>query len=61
MLELSKHVLNKVSFDRSLFRKELRKSIAWLKKEDIKILKAWCLTSFVIYNDLILDVFETSA
>ena len=61
MLELSKHVLNKVSFDRSLFKKELRKSISWLKKEEINKLKTWCLASFVIYNDMILDVFETSA
>ncbi len=60
MLELSKKVLHKVSFDQALFKKELTKSISWLKKDDIKKLKAWCLTSFVMYQDLILDVFETS-
>ena len=60
MLELSKKVLDKVSFDRALFKKELKKSISWLKKDDINKLKAWCLASFVMYNDVILDVFETS-
>ena len=61
MLELSKKVLSKVSFDRALFKKELRKSISWLKKDDIHQLKTWCLATFVIYNDLILDAFETSS
>ena len=61
MLELSKKVLYRVSFDRALFKKELQKSISWLNKDEINILKAWCLASFVIYNDMILDVFETAA
>ena len=61
MLELSKKVLSKVSFDRALFKKELSKSISWLKKDDIHHLKTWCLATFIIYNDLILDAFETSS
>ena len=61
MLELSKKVLYKVSFDRALFKKELQKSISWLKKDDIKQLKAWCLVTFVTYNEMILDVFEASS
>ena len=60
MLELSKKVLYKVSFDRALFKKELQKSISWLKKEDVNQLKAWCLATFAVYNDMILDVFEAA-
>ena len=33
MLSFSKSILQKVSFDRALFKKELRKSIYWLKKK----------------------------
>ena len=58
MLELSKQVLSKVSFDRNLFYKELKKSISWLKSEDVVILKIWCLSTFAVYKDLIIDAFE---
>ena len=58
MLELSKKVLEKVSFDRSLFHKELVKAISWLKKDEVPSLKAWCLASFAMYNDVILEVFD---
>ena len=59
MLELSKKVLEKVSFDQSLFQKELHKAINWLKKDEIKSLKIWCLSSFAMYNDVIMEAFET--
>ena len=59
MLELSKQVLFRVSFDENLFYKELKKSINWLKAEEVKKLKIWCLASFSIYNDMILEVFES--
>ena len=39
MLEFSKIVLKKVSFDKKLFKKELRKSAMWLSKSDMIILK----------------------
>ncbi|MFL2571306.1 MAG: hypothetical protein ACJ0QL_05455 [Parvicellaceae bacterium] len=58
MLEFSKQILSKVSFDRTLFNKELKKSITWLQHEDIEKLKIWCLSSFAIYNDLITDAFK---
>ena len=35
MLEYTKLILRKVSFSRELFGKELKKSIKWLKKEEI--------------------------
>ncbi len=59
MLGFSKKVLKGVSFDRNLFQKELRKSIQNVKKEDVHKLYIWCLASFAMYNDLIIDVFES--
>jgi len=60
MLEMSKKVLTKVSFDRALFRKELSKSIKWLKPKETLVLKAWCLATFGhMYQDVIQEVFET--
>lgn len=59
MYEFSKEVLQKVSFDKKLFRKELIKSKKWLKKEERTLLKAWCLATFGhMYKDVIVDVFE---
>lgn len=58
MLEMSKKVLVKVSFDRYLFQKELKKAISWLKEDDSKKLKNWCLASFAMYNDVIMEVFD---
>jgi len=59
MYEFSKKVLLKVSFDRTLFRKELLKSKKWLKGDELIMLKAWCLTTFGhIYRDTIIDAFE---
>lgn len=60
MLRFSKSILQKVSFDRTLFKKELRKSIYWLKKEELMMLKVWCLASFGKYNDIIIDTFENT-
>jgi len=60
MLELSKQILQKVSFDRKLFKKELLKSIRWIKPSERVQLKMWCLATFgVAYKDLILEVFES--
>ena len=46
MLEYFKTILAKVSFDRSLFEKELRKAIVSLIPEEVKQLKAWCYEQF---------------
>jgi len=60
MLEMTKVVLRKVSFDRKLFRKELIKSKAWLKKEELLLLQAWCVITFAgKYDEIITEVFET--
>lgn len=47
MLELAKDILQKVSFDVNLFKKELFKAIKWLEsQEEIKKLKEWCMRKF---------------
>jgi hypothetical protein len=46
MLEYIKTILLKVSFDKMLFEKELRKAIKVLVKEEIQELKQWCYNQF---------------
>ena len=46
MLKYTKTILRKVSFDASLFRKELAKSFQYLVKEDIDELLSWVITNF---------------
>ena len=58
MLEFTKKILSKVSFDKNLFRKELLKSISWLTKKETLTLKIWALTTFSKYKNIILDVFD---
>ncbi len=58
MLRFCKAVLQKVSFDKILFKKELKKSISWLKKEELIMLKIWCLATFGKHKDIVLDTFE---
>lgn len=60
MLEFSKQVLHKVSFDRSLFEKELRKALKWLSKDERAAFKAWCLVTFGVYAEVINGAFETA-
>ena len=58
MLEFSKKILSKVSFDKTLFRKELQKSTRWLNKQEVITLKIWALTTFSQYKNTILEVFD---
>jgi hypothetical protein len=58
MLEFSKKILSKVSFDKNLFKKELSKSIRWLSKKEVLTLKIWALTTFAQYKNIILEVFD---
>ncbi len=61
MLEMSKQILQKVSFDRKLFKKELKKSLRWIKPHEHVQLKLWCLATFgTVYRDLIIEVFESN-
>jgi|GEM_PF-2037786 len=41
MIAHQKHVVQKVSENRELFKKELYKSLAWLKEEDLDKLVTW--------------------
>ncbi len=45
MLDYCKYVLQRVSFDVRLFRKEYRKSLRWLSREEIVHLKEWVRTN----------------
>ncbi len=59
MLELYKKVLKGVSFDGTLFRKELMKARKWVGKQDEHRLKLWCLTSFgAMHGKIIEEVFN---
>lgn len=46
MFEMYKYILEKVSFDKDIFRKELKKALKVLKPEEAKKLVGWCRTSF---------------
>lgn len=60
MFELSKRILEKVSFDKILFRKELGKAIRWVKPNEKTLLKVWCLATFGHqYQEEIMEVFRT--
>ncbi|KAA9338546.1 hypothetical protein F0P96_06855 [Hymenobacter busanensis] len=58
MLEYVKTILLKVSFDRMLFEKELRKALRALVPEEVTQLKAWCYTQFAkLYRRVLKRVF----
>ena len=57
MFEFCQQILLKVSFDRHLFKKELIKMIHLLKRDEVKLLQAWCLVTFVQHQDVVHDVF----
>ncbi|PRY16289.1 hypothetical protein CLV24_101134 [Pontibacter ummariensis] len=46
MLEYVKTILLKVSFDKMLFEKELRKALKVLVTEELDHLKQWCYEQF---------------
>ncbi len=46
MLEYFKTILSKVSFDKRLFEKELKKAIKALVPEEVVMLKEWCYRKF---------------
>lgn len=58
MLEMTKSVLQSVSFDKILFQKELKKATKWVAQEEYQMLRIWCLASFAMYSDIINEVFN---
>lgn len=62
MLEYTKIILQKVSFSPALFGKELKKSLKWLRQDDIPALRSWCYQTFGdIYDDILRDTFQGSS
>lgn len=58
MLEYAKTILLKVSFDKILFEKELRKALRTLVPAELSELKAWCYQQFsALYHRLLNRVF----
>ncbi len=58
MLEYTKTVLKKVSFDKDLFNKELSKSIKWLEENDIHELKHWVIENYYhLHKEIINSIF----
>jgi hypothetical protein len=53
MLEYTKTILEKVSFDRKLFEKELRKAIRYLVEQELKELERWCMERFGLRYHLV--------
>lgn len=60
MVELSKNILTKVSFDKQLFHKELEKAVSWItKSEDLQSFKEWCIIEFgSLYPGILRKVFH---
>lgn len=59
MYKYVQHILEKVSFDKDLFKKELIKGIRLLKRSELMALKIWCLAKFGgEYKDIIAEVFR---
>jgi len=62
MLEYTKSLLQKVSFDKFLFVKELGKSLKRLQEEEIINLRYWCFLTFApLYKKEMEQVFQTIA
>jgi hypothetical protein len=61
MLEYFKTVLSKVSFDKQLFEKELKKALRSLLPEEISHLKDWCYDRFAEYQAILNKCFHDTA
>ena len=58
MLSLCKKVLLRVSSNKKLFARELRKSIRYLSGDDLRALKTWCQEQFRQHAELIDSAFR---
>ncbi len=62
MLEYIKMILQKVSFDKALFEKELKKGLKELLPMEVKQLKKWCYEKFgIMYQNILNKVFRRSS
>lgn len=48
MLEYNKQILQKVSFNKALFVKELKKGFQYLNDTEKNIFKKWCIKQYSI-------------
>ena len=55
MLEYVKTILLKVSFDKQLFEKELKKALGSLLDEEIDDLRNWCYAQFSDIHPRVLE------
>lgn len=59
MLEYVKLILEKVSFDKELFEKELKKGISYLVPDEVVELKNWCYSRFgSMYKSVLNKIFR---
>ena len=58
MLSLCKKVLLRVSSNKKLFARELKKSIRHLSGDELRLLKAWCQNRFRQHAELIESAFR---
>jgi len=58
MLEFIKQVLQGVSFDKELFRKELLKNLSLISPSEKRLLLTWCLAHFTQHYDILKDTFR---
>lgn len=60
MFEMYKYVLDKVSFDQFLFRKELEKAMTKIKPNEQLLFKIWCLNTFnQKHKEVLTEVFDS--
>ena len=51
----------RVSFDRNLFQRELKKSFLWLSKDDAEALRRWALSQYSHkYHQVIASTFAAA-
>ena len=59
MLDYVKMILLKVSFNKALFEKELRKSLRMLVPTEVPVFRSWCYEQFArIYRNVLKRVFS---
>jgi hypothetical protein len=62
MLDYVKMILLKVSFNKALFEKELRKSLKMLLPMEVPDFRSWCYQQFSrLYRKILNQVFGTAA
>lgn len=59
MIEMYMYILDKVSFDPSLFQKELAKAVKQVSPDEMPLFKTWCQETFnKKYKTQLNEVFE---